>query len=222
MRLLGRGFYTLIKNVSFSSPTDVESHNPPPFGTQRLRCHSFLSPIDMRSHDPPLLWLNVLTCTSPCVYPRSGFRLLASTSNTICNNSSPLVTDPPLPWLNVLTCTSPCVHPRSGFRLLASTSNTICNNSSPLVTDPPLSWLNVLTCTSPCVHPPSGFSLLTSTSNTICNNSSPLVTDIIRFGPLRMLGRGLHTLIRNVSFSSPTVVRSHNTPVQKDHTQLLC
>ena len=180
MRLLGRGFYTLIKNVSFSSPTDVESHNPPPFGTQRLRCHSFLSPIDMRSHDPPLLWLNVLTCTSPCVYPRSG------------------------------------------FRLLASTSNTICNNSSPLVTDPPLSWLNVLTCTSPCVHPPSGFSLLTSTSNTICNNSSPLVTDIIRFGPLRMLGRGLHTLIRNVSFSSPTVVRSHNTPVQKDHTQLLC
>ena len=27
MRLLGRGFHTLIKNVSFSSPTDVGSHS---------------------------------------------------------------------------------------------------------------------------------------------------------------------------------------------------
>ena len=32
-RVLGRGFLTLIKNVSFSSPTDMGSHNPPPFGT---------------------------------------------------------------------------------------------------------------------------------------------------------------------------------------------
>ena len=31
MRLLGRGLHTLIKNVSFSSRTDVGSHNPPPF-----------------------------------------------------------------------------------------------------------------------------------------------------------------------------------------------
>ena len=28
---LGRGFHTLIKNISFSSPTDVGFHNPPPF-----------------------------------------------------------------------------------------------------------------------------------------------------------------------------------------------
>ena len=35
--LLRRGFHTLIKNVSFSSPTDVESHNPPPFEAQRPR-----------------------------------------------------------------------------------------------------------------------------------------------------------------------------------------
>ena len=27
MRLLGRGFHTLIKNVSFFSPTDVRSQN---------------------------------------------------------------------------------------------------------------------------------------------------------------------------------------------------
>ena len=30
-RLLGRGFRTLIKTVSFPSPIDVGSHNPPPF-----------------------------------------------------------------------------------------------------------------------------------------------------------------------------------------------
>ena len=34
MRILGRDFYTLIKNASFSAPTDVGSHNPPPFGAQ--------------------------------------------------------------------------------------------------------------------------------------------------------------------------------------------
>ena len=39
-RLLGRGFHTLIKNVSFSSPTVVESHNPPSLGAQRPRCHT--------------------------------------------------------------------------------------------------------------------------------------------------------------------------------------
>ena len=36
-RLLGRGFHTLINNASFSSPTDVGSHNPPPFGAQHPR-----------------------------------------------------------------------------------------------------------------------------------------------------------------------------------------
>ena len=37
MRLLGRGFHTLIKNVLFHSPADVGSHNPPPFETQHPR-----------------------------------------------------------------------------------------------------------------------------------------------------------------------------------------
>ena len=31
--LLDEGFHTLIKNVSFTSPTDVRSHNPPSFET---------------------------------------------------------------------------------------------------------------------------------------------------------------------------------------------
>ena len=40
MRLLGRGFYTHIKNVLFSSSTDVRSHNPPSFGAQHPRWHT--------------------------------------------------------------------------------------------------------------------------------------------------------------------------------------
>ena len=42
-RLLERGFHTLIKNASFFSPTDVRSHNPPPFRAQRPYWRSFLS-----------------------------------------------------------------------------------------------------------------------------------------------------------------------------------
>ena len=35
-RLLGRGFHILIKGVSFSSLSDVGSHNPPPLGPSIL------------------------------------------------------------------------------------------------------------------------------------------------------------------------------------------
>ena len=42
--LLRRGFHTLIKNVSFFSPTDVGSHNPLLFGVQRPCRHCFPSP----------------------------------------------------------------------------------------------------------------------------------------------------------------------------------
>ena len=43
MRLLGRGFHTLLNNVSFSSPTNVRSHNPPLFRVEHPHWHSFLS-----------------------------------------------------------------------------------------------------------------------------------------------------------------------------------
>ena len=43
-----------------------------------------------------------------------------------------------------------------------------------------------------------------------CNNSSPPLTDIVL--KMCLLGRGLHTLIRNVSFLYPTDVGSHNPP----------
>ena len=37
--LIGRGFHTLIRNASFSSPTNMGSHNPPPLGAQHLCWH---------------------------------------------------------------------------------------------------------------------------------------------------------------------------------------
>ena len=119
-RLQGRGFHTLIKNVSFSSPNDVRSHNP----------------------------------TS------SGPRVLADTHS-------------PLQSMWDLT-----IHPLSGPSVLAGT--------------PPSVW-----------H---------------CNSSSPLLVNFFLFGlslkvfKTRLLGRSFHTLIKNVSFSSPNNVRSHNPP----------
>ena len=53
-RMLERGFHTLIRNVSFSSPTNVGSHNPHPFRAQRLRWHSFTSPTSVSIPIHPL------------------------------------------------------------------------------------------------------------------------------------------------------------------------
>ena len=95
MRLLGRGFHTLIKNVSFSSPTDVGSHNPPPFGAQRPRWYSFPSSIDVGPQSTPFGAQCPCWHTASCP-PPSSLNLLAGTSpgagsDTICNDpSSPL------------------------------------------------------------------------------------------------------------------------------------
>ena len=57
-----------------------------------------------------------------------------------------------------------------------------------------------------------------SGSDTIYNSSSPPLVDIVLFGlsprgfKTRLLRRGFHTLIRNVSFPSPTNVGYHNPP----------
>ena len=58
-RLLGRSFHTLINNVSFSSPTNVGSHNPPFFRAQRPRCHTTSCPPSFRAQPS--------TSTSPSV-----------------------------------------------------------------------------------------------------------------------------------------------------------
>ena len=72
MRLLGRGFHTLIKGVLFSSPTDVGSHNPPPFEAQRSCWHLFPSPIDVGPLNPPPFGPSVLVGTPPHVHPLRG------------------------------------------------------------------------------------------------------------------------------------------------------
>ena len=61
-----------------------------------------------------------------------------------------------------------------------------------------------------------------SSSDTICNDPSPRLVDTVCFGSLcivvsltvlkRLLGRGFHTLIRNVSFPSPNEAESNNPP----------
>ena len=53
---------------------------------------------------------------------------------------------------------------------------------------------------------------LLPSSDIICNSLTPLLVDIVYFGPLHIvvsLTRGFHTLIKKVSFSSPTDVGSN-------------
>ena len=61
MRLLEKGFYTFIRNVSFSSLTDVRFHNPPLLGAQCPRWHTVWCPALIPFvHNPnPLLVDNV-------------------------------------------------------------------------------------------------------------------------------------------------------------------
>ena len=64
---------------------------------------------------------------------------------------------------------------------------------------------------------------LVSSSDIIFNIPSPPLVDIICLDPIRiviasnfiacLLEIGFHTLVRNVSFLSPTDVRSHNSPL---------
>ena len=68
--MLGRGFHTLIKNVSFFSPTDMESHNPPPSGPDT--CSLLRSMWNPPIHSPS--GLSVLADTLPRVYPLWGQR----------------------------------------------------------------------------------------------------------------------------------------------------
>ena len=65
-------------------------------------------------------------------------------------------------------------------------------------------------------------------SNIICNGRRPLLADIVLFWVFpfrlphkvfktRLLRRGFHTLIKNVSFPSPTDVGSHIAPLSPTH-----
>ena len=91
------------------------------------------------------------------------------------------------------------------------------------------SGYSVLAGTLPRVYSFSGLSLLTSNrpvfgSDTICNGTSPPLADIALFRlpvwtspqgfKTRLLKRGLHTLIKEASVSSPTDLGSHNLVYQ--------
>ena len=108
LRLLGRGFHTLINNALFSSPTDVESHNLPLFGAQRPRWHSFPSPINL---GPPIHALSG-PASLMAHRPVSGF-------DTICNGPSPSLADIVLFGLSL-----------SGLRLLGRGFHTLIKNAS--------------------------------------------------------------------------------------------
>ena len=71
-----------------------------------------------------------------------------------------------------------------------------------------------LTIYSPCGPVSSIAHRLVSGSNVICKNLSPPLVDTchrqFHNSIMCLLGRGFHTLIKNLSFSSPTDVGSHN------------
>ena len=90
-------------------------------------------------------------------------------------------------------------HPPSGSNVLAGTCSSL-QSMWDLIIHPPSSLVSSL------AH------RLVSGSDTICNNPSPPLVDIVLFGlslkvfKMCLLEGGFHTLINNVSFSSPTDV----------------
>ena len=100
MLLLGRGFLALIINTSFSSPTDVELHNPPPFGAgpaSSLALVPFSNRCETAQSTPLQGPASLLAYRLVSTSLRGSASSLAHRpepgSNTICNDSSPLLTD---------------------------------------------------------------------------------------------------------------------------------
>ena len=59
-RLLGRGFHTLIRDASFSSSTDVGSHNPPLLGLASSLAHRSVSGSDPICNSPSPLLVDIV------------------------------------------------------------------------------------------------------------------------------------------------------------------
>ena len=98
-RLLGRGFHTLVKNASFSSPTDVGSHNPPRSGPSVLVGTRSLLQL---MWDPPTFLLAHRLMSTPfgAQPPRWCARCLALIP--FCNGPSPPLVDIVLLGLSLL------------------------------------------------------------------------------------------------------------------------
>ena len=74
MRLLRRGFHTLIKNASFPSLTNVGSHNPPSLGGQRPRCRSVTGSDTICNCPSPLL-VDIVLFGFPFQASPQGFKM---------------------------------------------------------------------------------------------------------------------------------------------------
>ena len=132
-------------------------------------------------------------------------------SNTICNSSGPSLVDIVQFDLSCIVVSFTVFKtrlPGRGFHTLIR--NVLFPSSIYVGSHNPPPWGPTLSLRH---H-------LMSISNIICNSSRPLLVDLVRFGPSCIVinftvfktclpGRGFHTLIRNVSFSSPTDVGSH-------------
>ena len=96
--LLRRDFHTLIKNVSFSSPTNVGSHNPPPSVPSALADTCFLlnrcrTPQSTPLRSPTSFLAHHLVSTPFRGSTSSLAHRPLSSSDTICNNPSPPLVD---------------------------------------------------------------------------------------------------------------------------------
>ncbi|MED6109075.1 hypothetical protein PIB30_030289 [Stylosanthes scabra] len=185
--MLGRGIHTLIRHASFSSPIDLGLQNPPPKGAQHPRWHI----------DP------------------------SSSSDTTCNSS-----DHPLTRYCPLWHTRPhgfafddrddsrSPHSHSSKRVkLGRGIHTLIRHdvaTSPHGMAQPVGVRVVSTHVSfffPLREPsvPDGISIRAPTLIPLPKPHTPSSKSVI-------LGRGIHTLIRHASFSSPTDVGLHDPP----------
>ena len=98
-RVLGRGFHTLIKGVTFSSPTDVGYHNLPPLGPSvptgtRSFLQSMWDPYQIHPPSGPAFLLAHRLVSTPLRGTTSSLaHHPVSGSDSICNGPSPPLVD---------------------------------------------------------------------------------------------------------------------------------
>ena len=159
-RLLGRDFYTFIK-VSFSFPTNVGSHNPPPFRAQSPRADTHSFPRLIVHH--PVYGFGII-CNSP----------ISQLADIVCFGPLRIT-------VNLTVLKHVCY--REIFTPLNRLFRSYSQPTWDLTIHPPLEP-SVLADTHSfprliAHHPVYGF-------DTISNSPISQLVDIVRFGPLRI------------------------------------
>ena len=110
----------------FSSPTDVESHNPPPLGTQRPCWHRLVSGSSIICNSPSILLTDIVCFGLLCIV------VSLTVLKRVCPYKEcfvPLSNQCGISQSTPLGAQRPCWHrPMSG-------SNTICNSPSTPIAD---------------------------------------------------------------------------------------